>query len=143
MSTVLLGGTVGNNNWRDNIYADLDERDVDASGLFNPVVADWNEEAQANEERHKVEDDFLLFFLGNPEQPGNPLSTYSLIEATMALYDRPDSTAVCFDHDSIDGAHFQKAMRQTERVLRARFPEATILSSYNELLDWLESVLSA
>jgi hypothetical protein len=141
MNTVFLGGTCGNNNWREDIFIDLGDRGVDASGLFNPVVADWNEEAQANEERHKVEDDYLLFFLSNPEQQGNPLSTYSLVEATMALYDRPDKTVVCFDHEAIEGAQFQKAFNQSEKVLRARFPEANILSSYDDLLDWLESVL--
>lgn len=141
MSTVFLGGTVGNSTWREDLVIDLGTRGVDASGLFNPVVADWNEEAQANEERHKVEDDHLLFFLSNPEQQGNPLSTYSLVEATMALYDRPDRTVVCFDHEAIEGEQFQKALKQSERVLRARFPEANILSSYDDLVDWLVSIL--
>lgn len=134
---VFLGGTVGCNTWREDLIADLhgDPR------LFNPVVEDWNEEAQASEERAKAEADVFVFYIANPRQPGIPVSAYSLVEATMALYDAPESTVVVFKNAGIEG-HSLKAVKQAEKILRARFPEASILGSYTEMFEWLKGRLA-
>ena len=47
MSKVFLGGTCNGSTWRDKIIPQLT---VD---YFNPVVKDWNEDCQAEEERQK------------------------------------------------------------------------------------------
>ncbi len=44
---VFLGGTSGNNNWRDHFISILVSKGIKEEILFNPVVKDWNEEAQA------------------------------------------------------------------------------------------------
>jgi uncharacterized phage-like protein YoqJ len=137
---VFLGGTVGNNPWRVELIDRLIDRGVDVGCLFNPVVSNWNEEAQAREEDAKALADYMIFYLGSPEQDDNPISAYSMVEATMALYDAPKTTVVVFDHNGIEG-HALKAVKQTEKVLRKRFPEACILGSLVDAIDWLESVL--
>ena len=99
---VFLGGTCANNGWRDGLIAELVDLGISRECLFNPVVANWNEEAQANEEEAKANASHFVFYLADPNQPGNPLSYYSAIEATMALYDHPDTTVVVFDNEGIN-----------------------------------------
>lgn len=133
---LFLGGTSANNKWRDGFTDALISRGVPAGAIFNPVVADWNEEAQANEEHAKANASHLLFYIGSPMQEGNPLSTYSMVEATMALYDKNDRTVVVFDPAGIEG-HFLKALHQTRKVLQSRFPGARIYDSADAAIDAL------
>lgn len=137
---VFLGGTVGKNLWRDQFIQDLVARGVNPAQLFNPVVEDWNEEVQKREEEAKKNASHLVFFLGTPKLDGIPLSTYSMLEATMALYDRPKETVVVFDPAGIEG-HSLKAYKQSEKVLRARFPKANIFSTLVEATNWLAKEL--
>ncbi len=85
--TVFLGGTCNESTWREELMPMLDRR-VDA---FNPVVDDWNEAAQANEDRHKINDDFCLYVL-TPEMAG----LYSIFEVADDSNKRPDRTVCCF-----------------------------------------------
>lgn len=148
MTTIFLGGTVGNNTWRDDLFTDLGDRGVDASTLFNPVVDDWNDEAAANEERIKNDPDTIhVYYIANPLQDGsdggivNPTSEYSWIEATMALYDKRARTVVVFDYQDVTAKHDLKDMKRTEQRLRERFPDAVIFNSYDEMVDWIEDVI--
>ena len=138
---VFLGGTCANNNWRDGLIDELVTRGVARESLFNPVVANWNEEAQRNEENAKANASHFVFYLADPKQQGNPLSYYSAVEATMALYDHPETTVVVFDNDGVEG-QFLKASKQAEKVLRKRHPNAVILGSRQEAIDWLASQLA-
>jgi hypothetical protein len=142
---IFLGGTVGNNKWRDKLITALRDKQVDVTQLFNPVVADWNEEAQKREEEAKRNASHVVYYLGSPEQDGNPLSAYSMVEATMALYeyDAADSCAeplVVFDYNGI-GGHAVKALRQTEKILRTRFPTQFAFDSLEKLINCLETLL--
>lgn len=132
---VFLGGTCGNNHWRDRYIDDAVALGIEPSAFFNPVVTNWNEEAQHNEEVAKATATELLFYLADPGENGNQLSAYSMVEATMALYDQPDRTIVVFDNDFMVG-HAKKAMQQVQRVLHARFPKANIFTR-DESLRWL------
>jgi hypothetical protein len=133
---IFLGGTVGKNDWRDSFIDEAVQRGVERTSLFNPVVANWNEEAAKKEEEVKAAATSFVFYLADPKDGENHVSAYSMVEATMALYDNPDKTVVVFDNDGITG-HAAKAMKQTEKVLRTRFPGATILASRADALDWL------
>ncbi len=137
---VFLGGTAANNDWREGFIEALVSRGVSAEALFNPVVVDWNEEAQRREETAKAEASHLVFYIADPKQEGNPLSAYSMVEATMALYDRPERTVVVFDTDGMSG-HPLRAMNQTRRVLKERFPNTVILGSHEEVVEWLSGQL--
>jgi len=138
---VFLGGTAANNNWRESFVEECVERGVQRECLFNPVVKDWNEEAQRREEKAKAEASHLVFYIADPRQDGNPLSAYSMVEATMALYDKQERTVVVFDTEGMSG-HPLKAVKQTLNVLRGRFPEANIFSTREDALDWLGYELS-
>ena len=116
---VFLGGTAANTTWRDGLIEALVDRGVSADVLFNPVVKDWNEEAKLREEKAKTEATLLVFYVADPKQEGNPLSAYSMVEATIALYDKPERTVIVFDVDGMSG-HPLKAMSQTMKVRKAR-----------------------
>lgn len=137
---VFLGGTAANNPWRDELIKGLVARGVSLGCLFNPVVAEWNEAAQAAEEAAKKTATVLFFCIADPRQEGNPLSAYSILEATMALYDRHKVTAVLFDTTGMSG-HPLKAMMQALAVLKDRFPEAKIFDNNQDAEDWLVETL--
>lgn len=143
-----LGGTCGNNDWRDKLIAALQALGINTDQLFNPVVADWNDEAAAREELVKNDPRTIhIYYLANPLQDGsdggivNPTSEYSWIEATMALYDKYERTLVVFDYDDVTAKHDLKDMKQTERRLRERFGDERILNSFDELVDLIADLL--
>lgn len=82
-----MGGTCNESTWRDELLPQLCSK-VDA---FNPVVDDWNETAQANEDWHKANDDFCLYVL-TPEMAG----LYSIFEVADDSNKRPNKTVCCF-----------------------------------------------
>lgn len=86
MVSVFMGGTCSS-TWRDEFVPMLDPNKVDA---FNPIVDDWNEAAQANEDWHKINDDFCLYVL-TPEMEG----IYSIFEVADDSNKRPDRTIFC------------------------------------------------
>lgn len=87
MISVFLGGTCNQSTWSDELLTMLDQDKVKA---FNPVVDDWNEEAQINEDWHKANDDFCLYVL-TPEMTG----IYSIFEVADDSNKRPDRTIFC------------------------------------------------
>lgn len=133
---VFLGGTCGNNNWRNGLIERLVARGVDPSFLFDPVVPDWNEVAQAKEDQAKESATYMLYFLGDPMQDDNRVSFYSLLEATMGLYDAPARTVVVFDSTGMP-KHAEKSNAKACKDLKRRFPEAPIFASLQEAEDWL------
>lgn len=116
---VFLGGTCGNNQWRLGFIAAAVAAGMPSETLFNPVVADWNEEAQQKEDSAKAAALVNLFYIADPLD-GTGLSAYSLVEATMALYDRPETTVVVLDSSGMTG-HALKVMTKTAKDLRRRF----------------------
>jgi hypothetical protein len=137
---VFLGGTCGKNNWRPRLIKEVHQvlppGDPASYVLFDPVVADWNKEAQAREEEMKRRAHLHVYYLASPKlESPTDVSAYSLVEATMALYDRPESTLVVFDNSEITG-HSREAMDQAQRVLRTRFP-GVVLDDYSSLVDLL------
>jgi hypothetical protein len=138
---VFLGGTAAKNGWRPGFVNELEQRGIPTEVFFDPVVADWNEEAQRREEDAKRDATHLLFYIANPCQEGNPLSAYSMVEAAMALYDKPTRTVVVFDTEGMEG-HPLKAMNQTFKVLKTRFPNANIFGTKAEAVDWLARTLA-
>lgn len=133
---IFLGGTCGANNWRVSFIDELVKRGVKPEAIFNPVVPDWTPEDQAKEEDAKARATQMVFYIANPKQEGVNVSSYSLVEATMALYDSPETTVVIFDDDGITG-HALKALKQSEKVLKKRFPSAAIYYDTGKALDFL------
>lgn len=134
---VFLGGTCGNNNWRDGFIQRLTDRGVDPENLFNPVVPNWNEEAQKAEDAAKESSQYMLYYLGDPMEPENHVSFYSLAEGIMGLYDSRDRTIVVFDPAEGMPKHAVKAHQKACKDLKKRFPEALIFETLAEAEDWL------
>lgn len=139
-SQLFLGGTCGDNMWRDGFVANLVSRGVSADKLFNPVVPDWTPECQAAEDAAKAESSLMMFFIGNPKTPGNEVSAYSLVEAIMGLYDAPDRTVLVIDVSEMSES-VAKAMRKSLADLKARFPDGLAFDSLDSAADWISSQL--
>ena len=87
MHSVFLGGTCNGSTWRDDLIQMLDPSVINA---FNPVVEDWNEQAQAEEDYHKANDDYTLYVI-TPEMTG----VYSIFEVAMDSCKRPGRVVCC------------------------------------------------
>jgi hypothetical protein len=136
---IFLGGTVGANNWRTKIVIPaLIERGISKEALFDPVVEHWDKAAQTREDEAKRTADYVLFVLAspNPHSDTSNVSAYSLVEATMGLYDAPDRTVVILDTTGMP-KHTAKAMRKAYNDLRRRFPEAALFDKYEDAIDYL------
>jgi hypothetical protein len=132
---LFLGGTCGNNDWRESFTTALLALGVPASAVFNPVVKDWKQEDFEREEVAKKKASHLLFYLADPRLGHAAVSAYSLVEATMALYDNP-KTVVVFDYEGVEG-QARKSMNAAESVLRVRFPFQPIFSTSEQAITWL------
>lgn len=55
-----LFGTCGDSKWRDEVIPILTAANVD---YFNPVVPEWNDEAQRNEVEHAASDHVILLVI--------------------------------------------------------------------------------
>jgi hypothetical protein len=133
---VFLGGTSGRNRWREGLIERLTKRGVPREALFDPVVADWNDAAREREERAKADVEVMLFYLGDPQEPGIPLSAFTLVEATLAVCREPERTMLVFDLDAVSG-HARKVYEQSAKLLRAQGSEAVIVEHLREAEDAL------
>lgn len=126
---IFLGGTVGVNDWRkERAIPQLLALGVPASAIFDPVVEDWDEAAQANEDRVKREAAVVLYYIASPGTGASDVSAYSLVEAVMALYDDPQRAVVVFDTAGMS-KHVTKAIDKARRDVLARFPDAPIFAT--------------
>jgi hypothetical protein len=137
---VFLGGTCGNNNWREGFIQRMVRRGCRRGWFFNPVVPNWNASARRREKTIKRKADYLLFYLGDPREPGNPLSYYSLLEAVTAEYDT-DRSVVVFDIADLTSRHAIAAAKQALADLQARFPYAPIFIKLSDAENWLAARL--
>ncbi|MBE9581542.1 MAG: hypothetical protein IMF18_07990 [Proteobacteria bacterium] len=101
MKRVFLGGTCNGSKWRDELIPLLK---ID---YFNPVVEDWDDDAQAEETRQKKLCDFNLFVI-TPKMTG----VYAIAEVTECSIARPASTLFCvLDED--DGLEFTEGLSRS------------------------------
>lgn len=125
-NVIFLGGTVGVNHWRtERAIPLLTKLGVRPELIFDPVVEDWDEAAQANEDRVKREAGYLLYYITSPQTGDSDVSAYSLVEAVMALYDDQGRAYVVFETEGMS-AHVAKAIHKAESDLCERFPHAAI-----------------
>ena len=109
MYTVFLGGTCNGSTWRDELIPKLDPARVSA---FNPVVEDWNEQAQAEEDYHKENDDFTLYVL-TPEMTG----VYSVFEVAIDSCKRPGRVVACILEER-DGKTFEGQVAKNMKKIK-------------------------
>ncbi len=122
--------------WRLGLIERLVESGVPRTPLFNPVVDDWNEAAQKEEDFAKEVATYQFYYLGDPKMEDNRLSLYSMLEAVLGLFDAPERTVVVFD--STDMPKFAvKSMAKSCKDLQKRFPEGMIFGTLEEAETWL------
>ena len=126
MYTVFLGGTCNGSTWRDELIPMLDQEKVSA---FNPVVEDWNEEAQKLEDFHKENDDFTLYVL-TPEMTG----VYSVFEVAMDSCKRSGRVVCCILSEH-DGKEFDKQVGKGMKKIKK-----DLLTNGTLVFDSLEEV---
>ena len=120
---VFLGGTCNGSKWRDELIPLLN---ID---YFNPVVEDWNEEAQEEEIFKRETCDFILYVV-TPLMEG----FYSIAEMVDDSNKRPDETIVCFlseDEDKTWSKHQEKSIEATKELLESN--GAIVLENLKEV----------
>ena len=93
-SKVFLGGTCNESTWRNDMISLLTNLGIE---YFNPVVDDWNEEAQKNELRERAECDICLYTI-TPKMAG----VYSIAEVIDDSNKRPEKTIMVLLKESDD-----------------------------------------
>ena len=81
---VFLGGTCNGSNWRNDMKILLQREGLE---YFDPVVDDWNEEAQTRESEEWESCDFCLYTI-TPKMIG----TYAIAEVVDDSNKRPEKT---------------------------------------------------
>jgi hypothetical protein len=79
-----LGGTCNDSTWRERLIKDL------KVPFFNPVVDDWTEEAQKEEDKQRKNAKFVLFVI-TPLMKG----VFSIAEVVDCSNKRPETTIFC------------------------------------------------
>lgn len=98
---VFLGGTCNGSTWRDELIPRL------TIDYFNPVVDDWNKEAQEEEERQKEICDILLYVI-TPKMRG----VYSVAEVVDSSNKKPKATLLMIQQ-SEDGIFFDEGQHRS------------------------------
>ena len=133
---IFLGGTVGNNSWRERFIDQLVAQGIDRSTSFNPVVpaGQWNDSSRNAEALAKDQAQILFFYIGHAYHEENTISPYSLAEAVLALVDDPDRAVVVIDTTGLNN-HSLEAAKACRTLLKNKFPAAPIFSTLEEALN--------
>lgn len=124
---VFLGGTINKSDWREKIIPKLK---ID---YFNPVVEDWNEEAQKEEIKQRKECDFVLYVI-TPKMEG----VYSIAEVVDDSHKRPEKTIFCYLIED-DKKEFSKHQLKSLNMVGKMIEEngAKFLKSLSEVAEFL------
>lgn len=126
---VFLGGTCNDSEWRDELIKKL------KVPYFNPVVEDWNEEAQKREIEERETAKFVLYVI-------TPLMTgvYSIAEVVDDSNKRPESTLFCvLEKDGKkEFEKFQiKSLNQVKKLVEKN--GSKVFDSLEEIADFLNN----
>jgi hypothetical protein len=94
---IFLGGTCNDSIWREDFIKLLNTNKL---AYFNPVVDDWNEEAQKNELLERVMCDFCIYTI-TPKMTG----VYSIAEVIDDSNKRPEKTILILLKSDDDFKH--------------------------------------
>lgn len=110
MKEIFLGGTCNNSDWRDSIIPML------SCMFFNPVVEEWNEEAQELERQKRETCDIILYVI-TPRMTG----VYSIAEAVQDSNIRPEKTIfTIIDFDDSNDEILEFTPHQWESLLQTK-----------------------
>ena len=108
--TTFLGGTWNNSTWRERLIKNL------KIPYFNPIVDNYNEEAQKKEDEQRKTAKFVLFVI-TPLMKG----TFSIAEAVDCSNKRPKTTLFCIleedDNKKFDKTEL-KSLKQVSKMIK-------------------------
>lgn len=127
MKKVFLGGTTNNSNWRDDLIKKI------KINYFNPVVKDWNEEAQKEEIKQRKNCDYVLYVI-TPKMEG----VYSIAEVIDDSNKRPEKTIFTYLLED-DGEKFSKHQIKSLDMVGKMVEEnnGKWFKTLNEIADFL------
>ncbi len=133
--TVFLGGTCANSLWRDQLTPKLSQ----GIDTFNPVVADWNEEAQKREDEARANSDYVLYGITPASE-----SIYSAAEVVEDSNKRPERTLLVVINEDLGNsfsAHQVKAWAKIGKLAVAN--GVRVFASLDEVAGFLNAQVAA
>jgi hypothetical protein len=127
MKRVFLGGTTNKSDWRDKLIKKL------KLDYFNPVVDDWDEEAQKEEIRQRKSCDYVLYVI-TPKMEG----VYSIAEVVDDSNKQPKKTIFTYileDNDKSFSKHQIKSLDMVGEMIKENGGQW--FKSLNEVADYL------
>lgn len=126
---VFLGGTANGSTWRDALIKDLK---ID---YFNPIVDDWNEEAQKKEIQKRKTCDYVLCVL-TPKMKG----VYSVAEVVDDSNKRPEKTLFCYLEED-EGSKFDEHQIKSLESLKTMIKEngAKTFEELDDIVEFLNN----
>lgn len=129
---VFLGGTTNESDWRDKLVPKLKIKS------FNPVVKDWNEEAQKREIEKRKTCDYVLYVI-TPKMIG----VYSIAEVVDDSNKRPKKTLYAYlkeDGDKKFNDHQLKSLKMVDQMITEN--GAKTFQSLDEIATFLNNAAS-
>ena len=130
MTKVALLGTCNGSKWRDLVIPRL------TIDYFNPVVTDWNEEAQKREEEEKASADVRLYVITS-----KMTGVYSIAEVVDDSNKYPQKTVLVVAND-IDGPEFTefqvKSLQATMKLVKVN--GAKVFNNIDVAITYLNSL---
>jgi hypothetical protein len=127
---VFLGGTVNGSEWRDSLIPLLD------INFFNPVVENWDENAQLLEIEKRNTCDYILYVI-TPKMSG----CYSIAELIQDSCIRPERTLFCiiYNDDFNEFTEHQiKSLDMTKKMVIDS--GARVFETLNDVADFLNNI---
>lgn len=125
-----LFGTCNNSQWREVIIPLLNCK------YYNPVVKDWNEEAQKLELEKRETCDYILYVI-TPKMTG----VYAIAEVVDDSNKRPERTLFCVienDDENEFTEHQMKSVKMVKNLVREN--GARVFESLADIADFLNYV---
>ena len=107
---IFLGGTCNDDPWREVVMENLDNAQVP---YFNPVVKDWNEEAQKKEDEFKANKDNIQLFVITNKMTG----VFSIAEVVHAAHTNPLKTVLGVCKDGFSESQIKSLYAVTKLVM--------------------------
>lgn len=127
-----LFGTCNDSQWREQLIPLLNCK------YYNPVVADWNEEAQKKEIEKRATCDYMLYVI-TPKMTG----VFAIAEAVQDSNARPEKTLFCVlekDDENEFTEHQLKSLKMTKNLIRDN--NARVFETLVDIADFLNYVTS-
>lgn len=127
---VFLGGTCNGSTWREELIPMLE------CDYFNPVVKDWNEDAQKLEIHKRQTCDFVLYVI-TPKMTG----VYSIAEVVEDSNKRPQQTLFCIienDDNNEFTEHQLKSLMMVKNLVRNN--NARVFDTLEDVANFLNYI---